>query len=264
MQCSVPANCADFSCYNKGGDEYSDTPHTEVWVDKTDTTKTGLLGTASAANNSKTFMDFETLNNKTARDTWLNNAYTALQTSKVIPEPPVDDTINNIVEGNLHGIPAIDPYLANVATFQTRLQDEYCFYQKRYFVAVTSFLNNYKDTTEKNNTIILPEKQESALICNNKLNTLIAWMNYLSAKQRLNLTVLDTSIKGQDQSLTDISDKLTAQAAIFNTNNNSSLVYKEMVNFTSEKNQAHQNLLALYFTLNVVAIASLFVIAKVL
>jgi hypothetical protein len=147
---------------------------------------------------------------------------------------------------------------------ETNLNSEYCYYQTRYYAAVAAFLNNYKDATQASNAQLIVSNQTAALICNNKVNTLIAWMNYLSEKQITNLGSYQSQIGDYDHNIKKTSDQLTAQAKILQDNTNSSQLYQEMVKFTTEKNQANQNLLALYFTLNVVAIASLFVLARVL
>ena len=124
MQCPVPEGCADFTCYGQGGTQSKSNPDTEVWINDIDTTKKGLLGTSSAANDSKTYMDFATLNDATRRNTWLNNAYTALRTTGDIPPPPTNSDIDNIVHGNLHGTPPLTTYMTDVAAFQTRIQKE--------------------------------------------------------------------------------------------------------------------------------------------
>jgi len=256
MQCTPPcgSNAGNFSCLTTAN---YPSPATDEWSDGSNK---GFLGTPSTQNGGNKWMSFEQLNNPQNRRTWLDNAYPALVTAGVIPTIP---NLSN-VSGNLSGAVDLSPYIDKVAALQTNLNNEYCYYQKRYYAAVAIFLNNYKDASESSNAQLNATLQAAALTCNNKVNTLIAWMNYLSEKQITNLGSYQSQIGEFDQSIKASSDKLTAQAKMLQDNTNSSQLYQEMVKFTTEKNQAHQNLLALYFTLNVVAIASLFVLARVL
>jgi hypothetical protein len=256
MQCQAPCGkIGDFTCLTQAN--YPN-PHTAEWKDNEN--KPGLLGIGSTVNNNNKWMTFEQLKNPNDRRIWLNNAYPAMITAGIIPNIP---NLNN-VSGNLQGPVDLTPYITKVSSFQSKLNDEYCYYQLRYYAAVNMFLNNYKDASQASNVQLVKQLQDSALICNNKVNTLIAWMNYLAEKQILNLGTYQNQITQFDQNIKNTSEQLTKQAQILQDNSNSSQLYQEMVKFTTEKNQAHQNLLALYFTLNVVAIASLFVLARVL
>jgi len=264
MQCAAPCGSdpTNFSCLTAA---LFPNPSTAVWDDEPIVSgggggKKGFLSTPSDRNGPNPWMTFEQLNNPLERKSWLDNAYSALITAGVIPAIP---NLNN-VNGNLSGAVDLSPYIDKISTLESNLNSEYCFYQKRYYVAVSMFLNNYKDASAGGNAEINVSDQQAALTCNNKVNTLIAWMNYLSEKQILNLRSLQSQIGEFDQSIKKSSDDLMAQAKMLQDNTNSSQLYQEMVKFTTEKNQAHQNLLALYFTLNVVAIASLFVLARVL
>lgn len=260
MQCVAPCGTADdFTCLTEAN---FPNPSTTEWVKGTNK---GLLGTERTANSGAKYMTFETLNNPANRKTWLDNAYPLLIKStanpeKVIPNPPNLDN----VDGNLHGAVNLSPFITELSTFQSNLNEEYCFYQKMYYAALSQFLNHYKDSTKSSGMTFQQEYQEKALTCNNKVNTLIAWMNYLAEKQIINLGDYQSQINKFDDEIKKSSDNLTAQAKILQDNSKSSQLYQEMVKYTNEKNQAHQNLLALYFTLNVVAIASLFVLARVL
>ena len=260
MQCLAPCGSnAGFDCLTE---QAYPTPAADKWEDSDEgKDKKGLLSMPSRENNSSNaWMDFETLNNQSRRQTWLNNAYPALVTAGIIPSIP---NLSNVA-GNIHGSVDLTPYINDISVLETNLNHEYCYYQIRYYAAVNIFLNNYKNASKESNAPLIVRYQTEALICNNKVNTLIAWMNYLSEKQIINLRSYQSQLGDFDARIKKSSDTLTAQAKILQDNTNSSQLYQEMVKFTTEKNQAHQNLLALYFTLNVVAIASLFVLARAL
>ena len=97
---------------------------------------------------------------------------------------------------------------------------------------------------------------------NQKVNTLISFIHYLSNKNIANLSTLQPQIDSLNNNIATSTSNLKNQADILTNYNKKNDLFRQMTEYTEEKNRANQNLVAVYFTLNVVAIASLFIIAR--
>jgi hypothetical protein len=222
-------------------------------------------------NDTNAYMNFSQLNDAGQRNVWLNNRYTTLVIAKIIPESPSLTNVNtdNNVRNNLNQAPHSSEPLAKYSTdlskFITTVGKEYCYYQNNYMYALNNFLNTYSgSSTSATTTGDLNRYRDTAIQLNAKVNTLIAFINHLSNKRLTELSLLKSQLDQQNSKISGSTYDLNEQAKILSNNNNNNILYKQMVDYTAEKNRANQNLLAVYFTLNVVAIAGLFVIARVL
>ena len=150
-----------------------------------------------------------------------------------------------------------------IRNFQIRFASEYCHYESNYIESIKRFMTLYTGASANNkNSQSVLEGKNVALQNNLILNTLIAMMNYLSMDNRKVLNNLTSSLNGYNTNIQQTQDKLLKQAKILNSSSKDSEIFKQMVEYTAEKNRANQNMLSLYFTLNVIAIAGLFVIAR--
>jgi hypothetical protein len=104
--------------------------------------------------------------------------------------------------------------------------------------------------------------QQTALTLNEKVNTMISLINYLASMNVANMRSLQSQLMSQTTSITSSTNALQEQADILRDNNKTNALYKQMMDYTEEKNRANKNLLAVYFTLNVVAITCLFIAAR--
>jgi hypothetical protein len=220
---------------------------------------------------SNAYMRFSQLNDAGQRNTWLSNRYITLENAGIIPIRPALSTVNtgDSVRNNLNQPPHSSEPLAKYSTdlnkFIDTISKEYCYYQNNYMYSLNKFLNAY--STSSRDAIVtgnLSEFRDTALELNAKVNTLIALINYLSNTRLRELNLLKTQLDTQNNGISKSTLDLNKQANILSNNNNNNILYKQMVDYTAEKNRANQNLLAVYFTLNVIAISGLFVIARVL
>jgi hypothetical protein len=216
-------------------------------------------------------MRFAQLNDPTQRNAWLNTRYTILVNANIIPKSPslANVNTNNNVRNNLNTPPSnsepLAKYSTDLAKFLEIISNEYCYYQNNYMYALNNFLNAFSTSSVSGGTTgNLNQFRDTALELNAKVNTLIAFINFLSNNRLSELNLLKSQLDTQNNGISESTRNLNVQANILSNNNNNNILYKQMVDYTAEKNRANQNLLAVYFTLNVVAIAGLFVIARLL
>jgi hypothetical protein len=97
---------------------------------------------------------------------------------------------------------------------------------------------------------------------NQKLILLSQIINQLSLSRYNSSQKYQKDINSLNETLRGKQEKLQEQRKILTKENASLDVNKRMVEYTSEKNRANNNLLAIYAALNVVAIAMIFYISK--
>jgi hypothetical protein len=230
----------------------------------------GLLG-SYAGWIGNTYMDFATLSNPTLRNTWLERRYNHLKgityvsngiTYKIIPSNPNLDTVASSLSQSPSVINPVADYNTEIVNFLKIIAKEFCFYQKNYFIALNKFLAEYATTSGGAGGTDLNNAQRNALLLNQKVNTHISMVYYLSNKNIANLTTLESQISSLNGNIATSTANLKKQADILTNYNKSNDLFRQMTEYTEEKNRANKNLIAVYFTLNVVAIASLFIIAR--
>jgi len=234
------------------------------------TANNGLLGSYTGWTGN-TYMDFVTLNDPNLRNAWLERRYNHLKgityvsngkTYKIIPVNPNLDTVQNNLNSSPSDINPVSGYNNEIAKFLTIIAKEYCHYQKNYFIALNNFLAQYANTSGGSGGTDLNNSQAAALLLNQKVNTHISMVYYLANKNIANLSSLQGQIGQLNTNIATSTSKLQAQADILTNYNKKNDLFRQMTEYTEEKNRANKNLIAVYFTLNVVAIASLFIIAR--
>lgn len=211
-------------------------------------------------------------------DTTINNTIQSLITSGVIPPRVPLNQVDSVqgpatIQPSLgspapHSVYPAQNSAINMRNFQDKVKSEYCWYQARYLTAVQKFLNTMTNPATQNDVAKVNSARDLALKLNLKTNTMIVLM-YGLAKMRYTDVLSMGGADGQSGSinvlnndLKNVSDQLKQQAIILRENSSRAEINERMVEFTKEKNVANQNLLAFYFVLNVVAITSLFMIAR--
>jgi hypothetical protein len=233
----------------------------------------GLLGDYTNSGwTGNTYMTFLELNDPERRNTWLTSRYNYLKgitytvgdkTKYIIPTNPNLNDINNRVGHSPDTLNPVAAYNEEIVNFLRIVATEYCYYQRNYFIALNKFLSQYSDASTTGSLgNRLTELQDDALDLNRKVNTLISFINYLSNKNIANLSTLQPQINSLNGNIAASTASLKTQADILTNYNKSNELFRQMTEYTEEKNRANQNLIAVYFTLNVVAIASLFIIAR--
>jgi hypothetical protein len=126
--------------------------------------------------------------------------------------------------------------------------------------AYTSADTDGKRTTINNNEVT-PNRIDSIKF-NKKLNLLLDIARKISETLLSDSKTYETVINTYNTEFGNRKTRLEEQSKILNSENSASELHKRMVEYTAEKNRAHNNLLTLYSCLNIVAIAMLFYIAK--
>jgi hypothetical protein len=216
-------------------------------------------------------MTFDVLNNtndvsdRTSRAYWLQQRYSTLLAAGIIPTNPSLTSVQSSLESGPNTLNPVSTYNTAVANFLQILGAEFCFYQNNYFYALNNFLSFYSTaSTSTSGAVNLNTWQQTALTLNQKVNTIIVMINYLANQNVANLRTLQGQLNTQNGAISTSTASLLAQGQILNDNNASNKLYRQMVEYSEEKNRANKNLMAVYFTLNVVAIACLFIAARTL
>ena len=165
-----------------------------------------------------------------------------------------------------------DPLAVYVAAQNTLIQNidtEYNYVKAFYTKAVSCLVDKITEytssTSETQRAIINTTVQKyltSSQNFNKKLNLLLDLARKISEALLDDSKTYETSINSYNAEFTSRKARLEEQSKILNSENAASELHKRMVDYTAEKNRAHNNLLTMYSCLNIVAIAMLFYIAK--
>lgn len=154
-----------------------------------------------------------------------------------------------------------DALKAQDAELHAKLQQEYCYYEQRYRYALKNFL--YKATSRNANDN--PETQrllKDTKTLNIRLNSVLEVMNYLT-QQRVELVNSNNSYANRaNTSINSKMEKLRNTYNLLNQDNAIIMTQKESVRYTEEKNNYNSNQIALWSALNVVALASIYLVYK--
>jgi hypothetical protein len=227
----------------------------------------GLLGNYTSATatgvDPNSYMTFDKLNDPTQRMQWLQTRYATLLAEKAIPIHPQLPSVQNNLITPPNVLDPVATYNTEVASFLQLIGEEFCYYQRNYFIGVNAFLRFYSSASTASSVANnLNLWQQTALTLNEKVNTMISLINYLASMNVANMRSLQSQLMSQTSSITSSTNALQEQADILRDNNKTNALYKQMMDYTEEKNRANKNLLAVYFTLNVVAITCLFIAAR--
>lgn len=156
-------------------------------------------------------------------------------------------------------------FVSKEADLISNIKQEYCFYESRYFFALDSLLNTLADTTNITKTDTLNTantKLETVRLLNTKLSVLTQIVNEISNYRSTSSIEINSQITTLNNKFQQTGLNLSAQNALLNSETAAADLHKKMVEYTIEKNKAHQNLLSLFAVLNVTALAMLFYVAR--
>jgi hypothetical protein len=204
------------------------------------------------------------MSNGIAAESWVVSYVKQLEDTNRIPRPT--QTLDNL-QSNMYGAPQdVDPLASFVQKdneVQNNLKTEYCFYEKRYLSVLDAFLTSVGDASlNGNNASTVDTRLNQVISINQKLILLSQIINQISISRYNSAQKYQTDINSLNETLKGKQLKLQEQRNVLLKENASLDVNKRMVEYTSEKNRANNNLLAIYAALNVVAIAMVFYIAK--
>jgi len=195
-------------------------------------------------------------------ESWIQSTVETLEKSGIIPKPtPASKTVSTPYDSP----EATDPlaeYVNKDRSLQNKIKREYCFYEKRYFFALDSFLQGISDSSMKGSPVDVNSKLDIVKRINVTLNVFTQIVNGISKYRYAKNVKFQTDINNINGSLRARQKKLQEQSDILNKESASIELYKRMIAYTEEKNNANQNLLTLYGILNIVALASIIYIAK--
>lgn len=141
---------------------------------------------------------------------------------------------------------------SNITKFKNKVNFTYCMYEKLYKKALTNYFDGSTSTDASN-------KLKSAIMLNLKLAVIISGLDririFFEKEVPVHMATSNNDIATTTSNLSSQLNALTAKDADRD-------LYKRMVEYTEEKNQAHRNLLGLYSVLNLVALGVLFYIAR--
>jgi hypothetical protein len=203
------------------------------------------------------------MENGLATDDQINTQIANLKTQGKLPTPP---TITQLQSTPFNSPDSTDPlsqYVMKVNAADDILKNEYCFYEKRYFASLNSFLSALANNSlAGNQDKIIINHLETTKSLNTKLTYLTQLANAI-AKERYSATqTFEGEINSSNTKISGQQQKLLEQREILSKETASVDLYKRMVEYSAEKNRANQNLLVMYGILNVTALAMIFYVAR--
>ena len=216
------------------------------------------IGYSSDPNNSAAVMDSDGL----IADGWIQRKIRDLEASGIIPKPTKANKVTSTPFNSPDSNDPLAKYVSKDRKLQDNIKEEYCFYESRYFYALDIFLQSLADSSLKGTPSDVNSKLKIVKELNQKLSTLTQIVNGI-AKYRYNNNVqFQGDINSLNENLKSRQGKLQKQSDILNKESSSVELYKRMVEYTLEKNNANQNLLTLYGILNIVALGIIVYIAR--
>jgi hypothetical protein len=156
------------------------------------------------------------------------------------------------------GLPStIDSDLSNMTTYNNTVRDkldaEYCYYFLRYKYVLERYFATGGQT---------PENLEFIIKYNYRLNALIQIIDFLSKQRIASLNGLKTFVNDTNNELNRTIDTISPSASLLTIQNSIINTRKEMIRYTTEKNNHITNQISLWAALNVIAIASILTVYR--
>ena len=200
--------------------------------------------------------------NGIADDAWIQQTVQKLEASGILPKPTNLSKINSTPFDSPDTRDPLAKYVNKDRTLQDNIKKEYCFYETRYFAALDNFLQSIADSSLKGKPADVNSKLDTCKQLNSKLNLLTQIVNGISKYRHSNNSKYQSSINSINDNLRTRQKSLQEQSDILNKETASAELYKRMVGYTIEKNNANQNLLTLYGVLNLVALGIIVYISR--
>lgn len=204
-----------------------------------------------------------TLTNGLASQTFLTQYVTGLASGGKLPTPPQASAVTESTFDAPEGSDPLATFVLKENEFLDNIKQEYCHYESRYFSALDAFLSNVGNASLSTTTpATVDTKLAIVRDLNGKLTVLTQIVNEIS-KYRYNTSQqYQNDINSLNNQFKERGRKLAAQTDILNKESAAADLHKKMMDYTVEKNKAHQNLLSLFAVLNITAIAMLFYVSR--
>lgn len=149
-------------------------------------------------------------------------------------------------------------------SFIAAAQKEYCHYFMRYRFWMERYIINIPNTVSGNNPNV--QDMNDGLLYSTEYNIRISdFLQIMNAVNRMilaNNASLADQTNGMNTEIAENFNRLKAQAAILKSEAPAAELKRRMVDYTKEKAKATNNLLSLYFFLDLVALGMLFYVYK--
>jgi hypothetical protein len=199
-----------------------------------------------------------------ADESWVQQYVKGLEDRSVIPRAP--QRMETLPTNMFNSPDTKDPmatYIEKDNDFQDSVKAEYCFYEGRYFAALDAFLQAVGGSSLGNaSQSNVQQRLATTKKLNAKLTLLIQIVNGTSIYKYSIAQRYQQGINSVNENLRSNETKLRRQKQILDKENTALDISRRMVEYTTEKNRANNNLLAIYGVLNIVALAMVFYVAR--
>lgn len=176
-----------------------------------------------------------------------------LKSRGIIPAPPPTN-VANIDE-------SAKQFRDKLNALADSMKAEYCFYYSRYAYVIQQWISAIADHSA-GGTAPTTDYGSKAVALNRRLMDLTTIISAITKNQYTTASQMDGQINSLNVSLNEQFGKLKKQAEILQREAPEAEIKKRMVEFTKEKAKANNNLLSLYFFLDVVALGILFYVYR--
>jgi hypothetical protein len=187
-------------------------------------------------------------------DTALAGYINGLITAKKIPGAPPNPATDGNQNVNISGyINAQNKLLADV-------KDEYEYYNNRYKYALNNFLTLLASQTTSNS-----DKQawlDAAIILNTRVNDIVQIVTYLTSYYLTQSRNNNNTINDLNGQMEARSNQIKVEGELLRRKGGDKELYQKMVEYSTVKARATNNLLSLYGCMNIVALGILFYVYK--
>ena len=187
----------------------------------------------------------------------INNRVTA-----IIGTGPNSLAAPDVASGSIDGTVAYADYESKLQTFIIGSKAEYCHYYARYKYWLNAALDIIKNATSGTLANVADTELTKAAEFNTRLIDFTMILNTLANTMSQRTGALASQTNDLNSEIASNFQKLQAQADILKSEAPAAELKRRMVDFTKEKAKATNNLLSLYFFLDVVALGMLFYVYK--
>lgn len=142
-----------------------------------------------------------------------------------------------------------------------RLRDEYCYYERRYRYALKDFLKKATSRVGAD-TAAAAAMLANTKVLNLRVNSVLEVMNFLAQRRVPEANMNKAAINKFNKSINEKMERLNKTYSFLNRENAIVLTQRESVRYTQEKNNYTSNQIAVWASLNIVALGTLFYVYR--
>jgi hypothetical protein len=186
----------------------------------------------------------------TALATYINGLITAHKIPGAPPNPTTDGNQNVNISG----------YIIAQNELLVDIRDEYEYYNTRYKYALNQFLTLLASSTSDPN-----DKQawlDASVLLNTRVNDIVQITTYLTSYYLTQSRNNNTTINSLNSQMEARSGQIKVEGELLRRKGGDKELYQKMVEYSTVKAKATNNLLSLYGCMNIVALGILFYVYK--